>query len=310
MSHFYRVYGLSIKSELECPELIPMQPISNPDVCITLGDLSATLADTAFSDERVQITSGIYQFDIEGIGRFRAEQGKRIIIDALPNAKSDEIRVYLLGVAMGITPLLRGMLPLHASAIATKGVAHAFCGDSGAGKSTLVEALRRRGFNLMTDDVGALDPDTEQPLFHAGFPRIKLWGDVLNHFGMDSNSLATDFFRDQKFHMRLHEDFQVEPLPLKRLYLLDRSSNSEIAIEPIQGYEALEVIRKNTYGANRVIQLGLAARNLKNCGSIARRLQIFRFRRPWQLSRIDDALDALIDHFSTSENEASITTRG
>ncbi|TGV75989.1 serine kinase, partial [Mesorhizobium sp. M2D.F.Ca.ET.145.01.1.1] len=73
----------------------------------------------------------------------------------------------------------RGLLVLHASAIAVTGRGAIFMGDKGAGKSTTASALIRAGHDLLTDDVVALDlANPNQPMIVPGFPQIKLAADA------------------------------------------------------------------------------------------------------------------------------------
>jgi hypothetical protein len=296
MSFCYRLFGLSLASELACPELVPASPGTPADIQIRVGPLAPDLEQASFSSARVQIAPGSYQFLIQGVARYRVDQGRCIQVDAAPDADPGDVRLWLLGTALGALLHQRGLLPLHASALALDEVAHAFCGDSGAGKSTLAAALHRRGLPLLTDDVGLAVADAEQVLLYPGFPHIKLWRDALDHFSLDHRPLIRDPTRTDKYHLRLADNGQAQPRPLRHLYVLERSADDAIRIERVRGHEAIGLIQAHTYRSGLVRRFGLAADHLRQCGRIAQRVRLFRFHRPWGLSRLDDGLDHLLAH--------------
>lgn len=301
MPYRYHLYGLNIDSALPCPELFAQTgpQTANPDCAWQLAHLGPELDQASFANARVQIAPGVYQFLIDDVARYRIEHGERILIDPAPDAAEGDVRLWLLGTALGALLHQRGLLPLHVSALALDGAAYAFCGDSGAGKSTLAAALHRRGLALLTDDVGLAVPQADAVRFYPGFPRIKLWRDALAHFGLDHRPLIRDLTRTDKFHLRLEEGFHPEPLPLRRLYVLERSADAATHIQPVRGHEAIDLIRAHTYREGLARRLGRAADHLTACGRIAQRVAVFRFQRPWDLARIDAGIDALLEHLHT-----------
>lgn len=298
MAYRYHVYGLTLESALECPELAPAPPEAAVDVRIDLARLPPTVEGAVPVGRRVLAAPGIYQIWVEGIARFRAEWGQQIWVDPVPGAEPADIRAYLLGPVLGITVLLRGRLPLHASAVRVNGGAYAFCGDSGAGKSTLAAALYRRGMTLLTDDLGVAIPGQDGVMFYPGFPRIKLWRTTLEHFAMDSDALSRDLSRAEKFHWPIQERHGHEPLPLRRLYVLERSADDETRIEPVRGSAAMAALSEHTFGAKCVRHLDTARHNLTQCGGLAESIEIFRYHRPWRLDRLAASLTELLDHIS------------
>jgi hypothetical protein len=296
MFHRYQIYGLTIASELACPELLAPPTAAPPDCRWRLARLEADLAQASVATVRVQVAPGVYQFLIEGVARYRVQGGEQILIDPVPGADAGDVRLWLLGTALGVLLHQRGLLPLHVSALAMDGAAHAFGGDSGAGKSTLAAALHRRGLPLLTDDVGLAVPTAEAVRFYPGFARIKLWRDALDHFGLDHRALIRDLARTDKFHLRLDAGVQATPLPLRRLYVLERADDDAIRIEPVRGHMAIDLIRAHTYRSGLVHRLGRASDHLRACGQIAQRVRVFRFHRPWRLDRLEASVDALLAH--------------
>jgi hypothetical protein len=301
MTFRYQAYGLQLSSDVELPELLPANPNAPTDIHIRRQNLAPELPEANYTDNYQQIAPGVYQFQIPEVARYRVEAGSHISIDPHPHADPGDIRLWILGTALGALLHQRGSLPLHASALALDGHVFAFCGDSGAGKSTLAAALHRRGLPLLSDDVGLVVPGTDQVLFNPGFPRIKLWRDALEHFAWDPATLIRDHTRHDKFHLTLGDTFTAQPLPLKRLYLLERSDDDQVRFQPIQGHEAIGILRDNTYRPELIRPLGKAGDHLRQCGRVAQGIRVFRFSRPFQLSRLEDSLDKLLSHMATAE---------
>ena len=90
--------------------------------------------------------------------RFLVEDGRTVHYETERGATESDVRAFLLGSAWAVLGWQRGLLPLHASAVARGPDLHAFSGGAGAGKSTLAAALARHGYPLFTDDVLLLDP--------------------------------------------------------------------------------------------------------------------------------------------------------
>ena len=294
-----QIFGLVLDSDLDCPELLAAAPAAPPDIEIRLAILEARRDPGQDDEAQARISPGLYQFVIQGVARYRVEAGRRILVDPLPDADPGDVRLWLLGTALGALLHQRGLLPLHVSAVDLDGGAYAFCGESGAGKSTLAAALHRRGLELLTDDVGLAVPGLEGVLFYPGFPRLKLWRDALDHFGLDHRPLIRDLTRADKYHLRLdpNDGFQARPRPLRRLYLFERGAEDDpVHITPVRGHAAISLIQAHTYRPGLVRQLGRAAEHLRQSGRVASGIQVFRLRRPWRLDRLDWTLDQLLAH--------------
>lgn len=291
MRYWYRAYGLTLHSEIACPELPEAATGAHPDVVIAL----APTIDPARQDDEAHVA------DIADIAIYRAVGGREITISPAPGARPQDIRQYLYGV--GLTAILyqRGESPIHAGAIALGGQAHIFCGASGAGKSTLVAHLRRRGVTVLCDDVGVLRQGPDEVIsFHHGVPRVKLWQDALTHFGIATSALQRDLTRFDKFHLPL-EETAFDSLPLGSIVsLVSRPEDEAPAIVAIPSRQAFDVLVRNSYRPRLLNRLGDPAGHLMRCAAAARQARGFEFHRPWDLGRLDACADALISHLTTT----------
>ena len=139
--------------------------------------------DTPF----LQMGRGDLRLTVSGIGRFRISNAKQIAWQkANQNIDDQDLRTFLLGSAVGALLIQRGMLVLHGNALERDGNAVVCMGHSGAGKSTLAYALMQQGWRLLADDLVAITPDGQ---VLPGIPRIKLWHDAAEAFGLDPEAL-------------------------------------------------------------------------------------------------------------------------
>lgn len=113
LNHRYCLFGLTLASELELPGLMA----SRSDV-----------ADVAIRQGVVGQQASI---SIEGVARFAVVGGQEIVVEAWPDAPTRNVRLYLLGSAMGLLLHQRGLLPLHANAVEVDGGAVAVLGHPG-----------------------------------------------------------------------------------------------------------------------------------------------------------------------------------
>lgn len=297
MIHHYHVFGLHLASELELPELSPAAPLAAADCRIAVAAVEKPAAGEAPSASWLHPAPGVYQIDMPD-ARFRIEHGRRIVVDPLPSKAPGDVRLWLLGTALAVLLHQRGHLPLHASAVLIDGEVHAFCGASGAGKSTLAMALGRRGIEVLTDDVGVVMPEGNgRWLFHAGVPRVKLWRESLEHFGIAHQGLIRDQTRSDKYHLQLpaaHGPDALPAHPVGRIHILDRSEDGASRIETLRGHAAIEQIRRNVYRQRTAHRLGRSAALLGLCGRLVGDVPVCRFIRPWQLESLEEALEVLL----------------
>lgn len=297
MFQCYSAYGLTIASELVCPELLPAAEGAEPDVTVSVGRVPERIDAPVRVNGPIQIGHGVFQLLIDGVARYRTTGGRRIVVDPLPGAAEADVRLHLLGTVFGAALHMLGRLPLHAGSVAVDGRAYAFCGDSGAGKSTLSAALHRRGLPTLCDDVGVVAPEADGTVrFFPGFPRLKLWRDTLDHFGIDPRPLVRDRTRTAKYHLRLRAAFHSQPLPLAGVYLLDRAeADAPPTVEPLTRYETIATLIAHTYRRALVRRIGDPAGHLHQCARIAARVAGYRFRRPWSLARLDESAERLLE---------------
>ncbi len=241
-------FGLRIRSCLPLPELLPGEA-APPDVEIVHGDVPEELAGALKRGVRFQAAPNRLLLRVDGIARYLIENGRRVTIARAPGAGDDEVRIFLLGSALGALLHQRQDLVLHGSAIAWDGAAVAFLGLSGAGKSTLATAFRQRGRPVLTDDLCVVRPHGPDGrlLAFPGFPQTKLWLDSLTELEFSPQALRRIRPQLEKRAVRLESDFATQSLPLRKLYLLRPVNDESLELRQLQGPRKFDVLKRQTY---------------------------------------------------------------
>lgn len=307
LQYHYRTYGLTLGSQFPLPELQDAPPLPVPDAEIIASPLTPALEGAMSTAPWLQYAEDRCQFSLEGVARYRIEQGRRILVDRRslqePSAGTPEedLRLYLLGTALGALLHQRDWLPLHLSALDTPSGVWGFTGQSGAGKSTLAAWLHyRQGWPLVSDDVGVIRPGEALPFLYPGPPRLKLWKDALNSLGIDHQGLVTDQTRTDKYHLVRHGGFQAAARPLRHLVMLERGDQgTPVSLESLEGLEAFKAVMATVYRPEWGLAFNGPARLLEHASGLARHIQVYRYRRPWSLDGMERSLEPLlkrIDH--------------
>lgn len=292
---FYRAYGLTIASEVLLPELEPTAP-APADVVIAVGTIDLPKpSPEAATDFRFEPDRQYLAWD--AVGAFLITDGRRIDVEPAPGVDDALIAFPLLGPVLALLLHRRGLLVLHASAIAVAGRSAIFMGDKGAGKSTTASAMIRAGHDLLTDDVVALDlTNPNQPMIVPGFPQIKLAADAAAAISFrDAEVRPRAHPEIDKMQHRLNGAFSGERVPASRIYMLERGEKADIT--PLPGIAALPAIIKFSYVTRfgrAALPDDFAATHLRQCSGIANHVGVSRLEVPTGLERIDEAV-ALIE---------------
>ncbi|WP_306796751.1 serine kinase [Mesorhizobium sp. GbtcB19] len=293
--HFYKAYGLIVSSQVALPELEPTPP-ATPDLEIAVGPIyfpdAASQGATAFRFEPAR-----QYLSWQAVGTFMISGSRRRIdVDPAPGIDDPLLAFPLLGPVMALALHQRGLLVLHASAIAVDGKSVIFMGDKGAGKSTTAGAMIRAGHRLLTDDVVALDlSDPDRPMILPGFPQLKLAADAAGAIHLEQAEVRPQVHPQiDKAQHRLRDGFAAEAVPVSRLYVLERGGQA--AISPLTGAAALPAVLKFSYVTRfgrEALADDFAAAHLSQCALIAGRIGVSRLEVPAGLDRIDEAVVAI-----------------
>jgi hypothetical protein len=236
---------------------------------------------------------------IEEAGRYLIKEGRMILAERSPSGSERNLRLFLLGSALGALLHQRGLLPLHANGIEIEGRAVLFLGHSGAGKSTMAAWFHDRGFRILSDDVCVVTLDGKgDPTAHPGIPRLRLWSEALRASGRAEEDFDLAFDEGEKFNVPVAAKESTGPLPLDQIYLLGRAeSEADVpVIDRLQGVEAVDALVGNTYRGAYLPFIGGTQRHLMSCLHIVGRIPVFSARRRWGYDHFDQQASALEKH--------------
>lgn len=291
----YRIHGLTLASEIELPELPAATEDDAADARVEVGEIEPRLPQAQVEGPLWMTGNGLFQLEVPRVARYRVSGGEHVRVHPMPGAAPGDVRMFLLGSALGAVLHQRGLLALHAGAIEVDGQAVAFSGHSGAGKSTLVAHLRQRGYRMLGDDLLAVALDAQgHPWAQPSFARVKLWADALRHIPHREISLVRANTRLDKYLLAATEDYRERPLPLKRLYILaENREDDSVRLEPMSGLDAVRALARETYKPRQLRAMGLEQGHFTLCSRTAARIQVAVLRRPKTLDRMAAVLDCL-----------------
>ena len=290
----YRLFGLDLRSEIDLAGVAPTIEAAAHDVEIGFGPVSAGEPKPGYS-----LTPEGTLLTVTKVGRFLIREGRKIVVDPAPGASERNVRLFLLGSAIGALLHQRGLLPLHANAIDVGGRAVAFAGHSGAGKSTIAAWFHDRGYRILADDVCVIGFDEGgRPLAYPGIPRLRLWREALEASGRETGAYDRSFDDLDKYDVPTATDASPEPLPLAAIYLLCKAGEEEgeAAIDRLTGVDAVETLVANTYRGGYLPTIGRTGEHLAACLKVARTIPVFRAQRLWGFERFDDQARRLHEH--------------
>lgn len=296
--HWYRAHGLSIASQLSCPELSPLENtgrLDEADIRIELGDLSQVKLDNPDEARSHYLGEGRLLINIPGLARYQAARGRLIIVDPGEGGSESEIRLFLLGSAMGAILHQRGLLPLHANGVEIGGKCIIFAGHSGQGKSTLAHAFAQRGFRLLSDDLCALQSGEKETLALPGIPHIKLWEDSLRRVDTNPDDHKRVRQGQDKFFLGMADSYCRQALPLGNIYTLHYHENPEIRFQTLPPVDSLIALKRHTYKPHVVKRMNIEKAHLQKCFQLLANHRVTRIYRPRDYAMLDDLIEKILD---------------
>jgi hypothetical protein len=263
--HTYKIYGLKVFSDFKLKGLEKIDckkgSEKNTDVEI-LNEVSGRLY-TQKSSKKIK---GYFPNLLE----FVICDGSKVYIDSTSGADEDEIATAILGDIMAILLRQRGLYVLHACCLSINGRAFSLVGDSGAGKSTTAYFLARNAWNLLSDDITAIDMKPDGLHVIPGPPRVKLKPEVGTQFVNDFESKKKVHQRSEKRYVYLERS--NEPSVLNKIYILKRGKKT--CIEDIKPRGALVSILKNTRGSRVLTDNKHASNSLKGSETLCSKADV------------------------------------
>src|SRR5215217_3068587 len=314
MDYRCSIYGLGIVTNRIIPG-VPASTIASEDLRISFGSLPAWLhvaqgeacyvADykSACGEPALRVfrvlDGNYYRFHYADHTQFVVDRaGTEVWAEWSAPLTLEDTATYLLGPVMGFVMLLRGVVCLHASAIAIGDEAIALVGPAGSGKSTTAAAFAERGYGVLAEDVVTIDDRGDRFLVRPGYPCIRLWpASVKALYGSDDHlpKLTPNW---DKCYLDLSEQFQGEPLPLAVIYQLSERRHDVRApfIETLDRAEGLMSLIANTY-ATKLMDKQMRAREFELLTRVVSHVPVRRVTPHADARRIHELCDRIFNDF-------------
>ena len=291
--HRYRAFGLTVGSDVRLDELAP-QPDENAPI-----DLRIVRSDLG---EDIPPLGHHARFDFEGpngvemmwpgAASVRIESPSLVHIQAFDGVPEKYLAFPLLGPVMGWLLHMRGLFVLHASCVRSNGRSLAFLGDKTAGKSTTASAFLKGGWQLVTDDLLAIDCAGEgKPQILPAFAQMKLNADAPNADIPEATILPLVMEGFEKRQYRLPA-LEQEPLDTDCIFILERGGDVP-AIEWLSASDAIEPLFRYSYNvrfAHAPIGQQERVRQFRQAARIADTARIGRLRIPHDRDRLHETV--------------------
>lgn len=321
MGRLYSAYGLILSLNQPVQGLVELAGPAAIDLQILLGEKPPFLPTTSVvTHEPFYISPDLDDVGRPSISIWKAHGGElfRILYDDGTEFFVDragtqvwatwpapltleDTGVFLRGPILGFVLRLRGVTPLHASAIEIDGRAVAFLGPAGSGKSTTAAAFAQAGFPVLSDDIVPLEERADSFWARPGYPCVCLWprsAEAL-YGSAEALPLLTPNWTKRYLPVEKHGyRFREEPLPLGAIYLLgDRCGESHApSVGPMEPQAALIALVSNAY-MNYLLDSGMRVTEFRLLGHLAAGVPMRKLHATADISRLDDLRGLILGDF-------------
>ena len=201
----------------------------------------------------------------------------------------------------------RGIVALHASAVAIGKRCIGFLSNSGHGKSTLAAAFMQNGFPLQTDDILPVENRMGSILARPGYPTMRLWPDEAQHFIGRYEDLALVHPKATKRRVPVGPEgfgtFSNESKPIACIYLPERRDakvwGTDIQITSVPSLEAVIELVRFSFVARLVQAAGLQPQRLDFFSKLVQQVPMRRLIYPSGFEHLPRVRDAILADLAT-----------
>jgi len=269
-----------------------MFPSFLTSIKIVTGDVPSVLNGATAQGVLWQAAPERFLLHVPDVARYLVEAGCRMTIEPAAKVKEEVVTRFARMSPLAALLYQRGILALHAAAVADGQGAVLLAGDSGAGKSALLAALLQRGWSLLSDDLAVVDLDEEErAIVRPTFPEVALWPDALGKLATDLDLLPR--YDANRYLLPLPDQLAVESKPLRAIYWLGVQSKDDIIRDHLSGAERFRAVGALLYNSHIADALLDRVLYMRRAAAIARMTPVIHLRRPrgqWCVSALADLI--------------------
>lgn len=292
MTFSYTAYGLRFASSFPLPELMPAEPVENPDVTVRLDRAPDALPFPSAFGVAWQSAPGRFLLTVRNVARYLIIENRDVVVDPLDGSTEADVRAFLLGSVLAVLLHARSMLVLHASVLQTARGAVLFMGRSGAGKSTLLAAFLQRGYAMLAEDkAGIVVDDAGMPQVMPGSPLVQLTRESVSalRYQVDESQL---WGSGEKYVVPIQR-FSPRPELLAAAYSLGTHTRGDILLEPLAPLDRFQVLKRHVYRRRLIPRAAGRQRHFQILGTVAAQIRVARVVRPEYPVLLDQLVDRI-----------------
>lgn len=298
----YRICGLTVAAEMGLPGAVPFAfPAGTEDVVVRRQPVPEHLDQADAIGPCWEITPRRFLLRLPAIGRFLAEDGRFLDVDAAPGTNPADALPFLLGTGFGALLHQRGSMVLHASTVAKDGLAYVLCGHSGIGKSTLAAALCQAGARFVGDDMASVALDANgRPVVWPDGRQLKLCTDSIAHCGLDERRGEAVRSRVDKYYVDPQTPTTDGPIPIGAIYLLrEQRPPLTAGITPLSPLDSAQALLNESYRPRLLLAMARAksSHHVALTAAVLRHVPVFHLTRQRDLDRLAVTAEQLLGHW-------------
>ena len=287
--------GLLIESEWALPDLMAAEYDTPPlgQLSIRRGPVPQALRGGVQVDQITQAAPGALLLRHPSAGGFIARDGREILVEAA-GADLGDLCPYILSSGFAAICIQRGLVLLHASAVAIGDGAVVFAGPKGAGKSTLLAAFVAAGYAAIADDLALIEAGGDRTARVWSAPGcLRLWPDSVRALGLEDRPARPELSWSTKLQLSLEMNSARGARPLSAIFMLTAGEPSVSAIDRVETAIATAALAQQFFRPRYILPLGKIAVLLPQLGRIVAATRMYRIRRPALYEQLDTVITAV-----------------
>lgn len=278
-------------SAIDIPELQGTTGSGTLHVTLGVGGVPDTIPKAHNLGEWCSVSAREYLLNVPNVARYYVANGNEVRVEMTLGTPISDVSTYLLGSVFGALCHQNALLPLHASAIESKGLVTAFLGESGAGKSTTAAALQHRGYRVVSDDICLLEPAGESMRVVPVASWLKLWRQSLDYLGETPEERNRTYSTDDKYRVYLNQQ-NFGTRKIANLVFLRKAvePSHKATLEPLSASETIAAMMDMTYLSYVNELTGAQSELFLRCARVLSTAHGYRLTIPWNLNEMESVI--------------------